>query len=135
MNERLALAGVPKAGKTTTANNYAEVPIYHTDDLIVDHEWSAASEKIATWFDRPGPWVIEGVAIPRALRKWIATHKDGKPVDRIIWLGVPRLALTRGQQTMAKGCQKVMQEITPELLRRGVCFGTDPCETRKPPIG
>ena len=40
------------------------------DDLIDTHEWSAASAEVARWLDDEGPWIIEGVAMSRALRKW-----------------------------------------------------------------
>ena len=119
---RLAIAGVPKAGKTTAAKAMAGA-VYHTDD-VKDREWSEASAEVATWLDRPGPWVVEGVAVPRALRKWMAAHPEGKPADRVKWMGTPRVELTRGQDAMAKGCQKVMREIVPELERRGVVVET-----------
>lgn len=116
---RLAIAGVPKGGKTTRAAKETG-PVYHTDDLIGDREWSEASAEAMTWFDRPGPWVIEGVAVPRALRKWLAAHAGGKPADLVLWMGTPRQDLTKGQAAMAKGCQTVMREIIPLLERCGV---------------
>ena len=64
--------------------------------------------------------MVEGVAVPRAIRKWLARNPEGKPVDRVVWLGSPRLELSKGQTTMAKGCNTVWQQILPELRARGV---------------
>jgi hypothetical protein len=50
----------------------------HTDDLIA-LGWSEASAAVIPWISRPGPWIIEGVAVPRALRKWFAANPTGKP--------------------------------------------------------
>jgi hypothetical protein len=98
--------------------------VLHTDDLIGKLDWSSASAQVATWFDAPGSWIIEGVAIPRALRKWLATHPscapNRTPCDEIRWLGTPRVPLTSGQAAMAKACETVWDEVRPELERRGV---------------
>ena len=61
----------------------------HTDD--VKHlEWSAASLEVATWFDAPGPWIVEGAAAVRALRKWLATNPFITPADAIYWMPAAR---------------------------------------------
>ena len=126
---RIAIAGVPKAGKTPLShelqggNGYACPPgghCLHTDDLIRDHEWSGASAEAATWFDEPGQLIVEGVAVPRALRKWLIAHAEGKPCDRVIWLGRPLIELSPGRLTMAKGCRTVWLEVLPGLVARGV---------------
>ena len=116
---RLAIAGVPKSGKTTRTKGM-DGPVYHADDAIEGRAWSEASEEVSRWFDRPGPWTVEGVAVPRALRKWLAANPNGKPVDKVVWCGTPYVALSKGQAAMGKGCQTVMREIIPELERRGV---------------
>jgi adenylate kinase family enzyme len=124
---RLLIAGVPRSGKTTLSKTIVRtLPCSlivmgprSTDDMIA-LGWSAASERVAQWLDAAGPWIIEGVAIPRALRKWLATHHYGTPADEIRWLGTPRVPLTPGQLTMAKACETVWNEVRPELERRGV---------------
>ncbi len=100
--------------------------IYHTDALIVTHDWSAASQKVSELFDAPGPWIIEGVAVGRALRKWLARNPEGKPCDVIYYLREPRVELTRGQITMGKGSDTVWREIQAALLARGVEFAASP---------
>ncbi len=124
MNERIIIAGVPRSGKTTFALTLAArtlVPAKHTDDLIGQFDWSEASAHAATWFDAPGPWIVEGVAAGRALRKWLVLH-DGLPCDRIFWFETPHVQLTTGQGAMAKGCVSVWGEILPDLRRRGVAI-------------
>ena len=120
---RICILGVPKAGKTTLASNLARdqrAPVRHTDSLIDTHSWSDASTEAATWLDEERPWIVEGVAVGRALRKWLAAHPTGKPCDFAIWMGEPRMKLSPGQETMARGCETVWREIAPELRRRGV---------------
>lgn len=116
---RIIIAGGPRSGKTTLAATYPGL-VLHTDSLIWELDWSAASAEAAAWFDVPRPWVIEGVAAVRALRKWLAAHASGQPADLVLWLGTPRMALTRGQEMMAKGCETVWAEVLPLLRARGV---------------
>jgi hypothetical protein len=55
----------------------------------------------------------------RALRKWLAANPD-KPLDiDIVWLTKPQTSLVPGQISMAKGVMTVLNEIRPELVRRG----------------
>ena len=82
--------------------------------------WSAASEHVATeWMAKPGPWIIEGVAAVRALRKWLAAHPSGKPCDEVVVLDRPRVELSKGQAAMAKGCAKIWAEVMDEVKARG----------------
>lgn len=108
---KIVITGVPDSGKTTLANLLGKllgIPVAHTDETK-EMDWSAASEAVSYWLSRPGPWIIEGVVIPRALRKWITRHggETGQPpeppFDKIIVLREPRAVLTlQGQLTMAK---------------------------------
>lgn len=119
---RVAIAGVPRAGKTTFAKVMAqrtEAPMFSTDDLI-SMSWSAASEEASRWFDLEGPLIVEGMAVPRALRKWLRAHDEGRPVDVLIWLGTPRESGPPGHDAMGKGAFTVLEEIAGTLLERGV---------------
>lgn len=117
---KVAIAGGPRTGKTTFAlETFGASLVRHTDDLIGSHDWSEASLAASQWFNEPGVWCIEGVAVPRALRKWLAAN-PGKPCDRVYWLTKAHTPLSAGQATMAKGCVKVWLEVLPELRLRGV---------------
>lgn len=127
---RIAITGGPRTGKTTLASRIGgdwhgsgldSFEIRGTDDLIGKFDWSDASAEVATWFDAPGPWIIEGVAVSRALRKWMANHPGGPPpVDRVIYLSEPHESLSTGQASMAKGVRKVHDEIEPWLNEHGI---------------
>ena len=120
---RIIIAGGPRTGKTTLATQILQAdgfPVRSTDDLIGKLGWSEASAEVAEWFDDPGPWVIEGVAAARALRKWLGAHPTGSPCDAIVYLSVPKVDRTPGQNAMAKGCDTVWNEVRPSLVARGV---------------
>lgn len=122
MTHRLAIAGGPRTGKTQLARKLAAhlgCALRCTDDLI-PLGWSNDSAVAATWFDDPNGFVIEGVAVVRALRKWLASHAEGKPCDRVVWLDIPKVQLTREQLVMAKGCETIWRGVRPLLLERGV---------------
>lgn len=128
---RVLVAGGPRTGKTTLADELlaqmrafgleggAPLDVQHTDDLIGKLDWSAASLEVSTWIDKPGPWIIEGVAVPRALRKWLE-RSGGKPADVVYWSSTAKVPTTKAQEAMAKGCATVWEPVREELLRRGV---------------
>lgn len=120
--DRLVIAGGPQAGKTTLADSiFRDWLTIHRSDDLKGYMWSEASLVASTWLDEPGPWICEGVAMPRALRKWLARNPgDSKPADKILWLGEPVAPRSRGQHAMALGCDTVFRKILPELEQRGV---------------
>ena len=122
---RTVIVGGPGTGKSSLAESLSPAAL-HTDDLI-DLGWSEASAAAAVWFDAPGPWVVEGVATARALRKWLKAHPEGKPCDRIVFLLTPIAEHTKGQRSMAKGVRTVWNEIADEIADRGVAveFGNE----------
>lgn len=119
----IVIAGAPRTGKTTLGKDLASksgAPLYHTDDLI-ELGWSEASEKVARhWLNLPGPWIIEGVAAVRGLRKFLRWYPGEQPCDRVIWKMHAWVPLTVGQARMARGCAKVFREIREDLGRVGV---------------
>jgi hypothetical protein len=115
MGQRVAITGWPKTGKTTLAQSLGGGR--STDDTIeMGLGWSEGSAEVSTWFDKPGPWIIEGVAIPRALRKWHERHPgENPPIDKLIILGTTHEQLNPGQTSMGKGIDKVLADIMPWL--------------------
>lgn len=115
---RIVICGGPRTGKTTLARELEVITARdprHTDDLV-HLGWSEASQAAALWLDEPGPWIIEGVAMSRALRKWRDAHPgEPPPVDKVIRLTTPHVELTKGQAAMAKGEETVWQEIAEWL--------------------
>lgn len=94
--------------------------IRHTDS-VMHLGWSEASAAAALWFDEPGPWIIEGVTVSRALRKWRDQHPgEPAPVDRVIYLDGPHEPLSSGQLAMAKGVRTVHDEIEGWLRDHGI---------------
>lgn len=119
MDARIVIIGGPKTGKTTISRQFPCL-VRHTDDLIATHGWSEASQEIVSWLLTPGPWVIEGVAAVRALRKYLAQHPGSKPCAEILYLTRPHQALNKGQTSMHKSCATVFKEIEPQLKDLGV---------------
>jgi hypothetical protein len=116
---RIAVTGPPKTGKTVLSLLLTDAP-RSTDDAI-SGDWSRDSETVSRWLDDPDPdMVLEGVTVPRALRKWLARNPTGRPVDEVRYLDRPYESLDGQQQVMGKGIRTVMREIAPELRRRGV---------------
>jgi hypothetical protein len=76
-------------------------------------DWSACSQWVADkWLTLPGPWVIEGVAVPRALRKWHAAHPDAPPpCERLLVMVECHEALTPRQAKMSQDLHGVLDEL------------------------
>lgn len=118
--DRLVIAGGPRSGKSVLTQKLGTGRLVHGSDALIGLGWSEASLAASKWFDTEGPWICEGVAMPRAMRKWLARNPAGKPADLVVWIGVPVVARVDGQETMARGCETVWREIRGELFMRGV---------------
>lgn len=122
MPRRIIIIGGPHVGKTTLSERLSvEFGIsntHHSDD--VKHlGWSESSEFASNWFNESGDFIIEGVQMARALRKWLKAN-PGVPLDAdIVTLSKPFDTLIRGQESMSKGVQTVFREIEGDLARRG----------------
>lgn len=129
---RIGIVGGPRTGKSTLARQLAAGgPILCTDPrgLVKDVEsgveyvpnthadWSAASLYVAEVFlSRPGPWILDGVGLARALRKWRGLFPgQPPPLERLVYLTVPVRELTEGQRRMTLGVKTVLAEIRPWL--------------------
>jgi len=114
------IVGGPCAGKSTLADSLASGhKVYGTDELMT-LDWSESSLLAAQWLNEPAPWVCEGVAMGRALRKWLAANPVGFPADLIVYLKEPAKGLSGGQIAMHKACWTIWLQIKDELMSRGV---------------
>lgn len=123
---RILVTGVPHGGKTTFATQLGKVldiPVYHTD-AVIDLGWSESSAEVATWLDRPDPWVIEGVTVPRAIRKWLAASHEPEPfnrIDRFILFRHAKKPLTKtGQWQMAERVINLAEEYRQQFGDRWI---------------
>lgn len=122
---RIAIAGIPRSGKSTLAGKLSAqwgLHVRHTDDLIATHDWSAASEVVVRWFHEPGGWIVEGVTVSRALRKWHSYYPGSPPpVDLCYFLAFPAVTeLTQEQSALALGVQTIHAEILDWLRQTHV---------------
>jgi hypothetical protein len=120
---RVVVAGGPQVGKSTLSERLALQTGFRsrsTDELIDKLGWSEVSAEVAKWLTEPGPWIVEGTASVRAIRKWLVAHETGKPCDMALVLWTPKAKRSPGQVAMAKGVLTVWKQILPQLLERGV---------------
>lgn len=126
MTDRIIITGWPRSGKSYAAAELGRsmgIEPKSTDSLIHELSWTEVSSQVAEWFDLPGPWIIEGVAVMRALRKWHWHYGPDvpPPFDQLFILPRPDLAgLRPGQISMGKGIDTVFEELEQWLgsLRR-----------------
>lgn len=121
----VCITGGPRTGKTHLAEAMAltsGTTLLRTDDLIA-LGWSQASQAVAArMLTTTGDLIVEGVAVPRALRKAL-DQTDGRPCDRLIVLRSVRPeagARSPGQVAMDKGLWRVLRDVWTELVARGV---------------
>jgi dephospho-CoA kinase len=113
---KIVITGYPNSGKSTLANILVlatgSFNLLQTDKLLETHDWSDLSAAVSEWFDKPGNWIIEGVAAPRAIRKWRAKHPNAKPpFDMFIYMRRGFETYRPGQRAMANGMDTVMLEL------------------------
>jgi hypothetical protein len=136
---RTIIIGGPRCGKSTLARTYRAqgIPTYCGDprSLVKEPEdgvtylpeglvWRKDHDEgsqyvIDHWFPMPGPWLLEGQNMARALRKWVRQGGDcyrgaiAMPCDRIIVLREPRpeCTLLPGQESMGKAVATVWSQV------------------------
>jgi len=129
---RTIIIGGPMSGKSTYASKLG-VPHYCTDPKSLSREvlpnatylpeglgWSEGSEFIEReWFTNPGPWVIEGVAVVRALRKFIKNNPglspSDQPCEEIIFMHGGKTT-SQGQDSMIKSINTIWDEISGNFV-------------------
>jgi dephospho-CoA kinase len=136
--KRIAVVGGPRTGKTTLAGKLARdtgLPLIASDDFK-DLGWSEASQHVADLLAKNEPAIVEGVAVPRAIRKALAANPEQAPIDKLIVVEPTRRwhekhsPQSDGQRAMGKGVHTVLEEILPELRALGVAieWRSDPGE-------
>ena len=114
----LVITGHPRCGKSTLATELGRrlaVEVLRTDDLA-ELGWGADSDKAAEWMgDLSRPWIIEGCAAVRSLRKVIKAGGHERPV--VIYLDQALIPLTPGQKSLARGIQTIWETLTPAVDR------------------
>lgn len=122
-SSRILIAGRPRTGKTTLALEIGKTfghRIRHADDINKTHSWSEQSLEVAAWMEeRTQPWVIEGVTVVRAIRKWLDRTSE-KPADIVYWGSTPYVPLDPGQQKLGQGCLTIWGQVYERLLACGV---------------
>jgi hypothetical protein len=122
MSRRIIIIGGPRVGKSTLSRKLRDdlgISNLRGSDDIKHLGWSDSSAEASKWFDEQGDWIVEGVQMARALRKWLLTNPNA-PLDvDIVTLDTPFVELSPGQQSMTTGVQTVLRDIQPELDRRG----------------
>lgn len=121
---RIAITGYPNSGKSTLAkliSYLTELDVQATDSLLDTHDWSELSAEVATWFTQSNNWIIEGVAVPRALRKWRKANRASfAPVDVMVFIQRGHNGYRSGQRAMANGLDTVMVELWEWLRQSNV---------------
>lgn len=93
---RILIIGGPRTGKTMLANRLGiqlGMLARHTDDVAATG-WSEASQAASEWIDPDVSWIIEGVAMGRAMRKWLAANPGRPLAAKVILLGKAHETLT-----------------------------------------
>lgn len=107
--QRIGITGSPRAGKSTLSRRVKDRPVIHADGFK-ELGWSEASAACRDTVNViKGPLVVEGVAVPRAVRK-------GMLVDVVIVLDEPLVELSPGQKAMARGVTSVLKELTVPVI-------------------
>lgn len=105
---RVAITGAPRVGKTWLASSYGlDREVIHTDTWQ-GVEWAKQPELIVAACSPLRRFLLEGVQVPRALRK-------GLVVDALIWLDTPAAEQTREQKSMGKAIATVLNGIRSQL--------------------
>ncbi len=107
--KRIAIAGAPRCGKTTLALTVKDRAVLSTDSYM-NVAWEQVPEMVNDAVSRLPSFVLEGVMVGRCLRK-------GLKVDAVIYLDRPHVPLTKGQETMRKGCRKIYNDWLATLER------------------
>lgn len=146
-SERVIIVGGPRRGKSTLAQQLVlgwpqcphrcgdplskvKDPLpgveYLPEGIPISGDDGAAQWVADNWFGERGPWVCEGWAMARALRRWISdpllldghrvSKRTGAPADRVIVLTGPAwVEASKGQESMHKAVMTVWHTIASQV--------------------
>lgn len=121
-NIKIIIVGFPKTGKITLAKRLGQKynAVVKSTDSLLDRSWEEISEEAANWINEPAPWVIEGNATARGLRKWLKLN-PGKRLDGVLIVLLTHTSslYTPKQLALAKAIRTVWEQIRMELVDRG----------------
>jgi len=114
-HRRIMVFGGPKTGKSTLAKQLARemgAQVMRTEMLLgLGYTWAELAERTQEWLNFRSPWVIEGLVVPRVIRRWLRENPGKLPCDEIWCLGDSAyVPITKGQQTAANGVMSVWDE-------------------------
>lgn len=101
------------------------VPLLATDAFI-PLGWSEASAHVAGMLTDGVSRVVEGVAVPRVLRKMLAAAPTIRPCARLVIVTKALRPQTDDQIAQGKGHDKILAGILPALIALGVEIVRDP---------
>lgn len=101
-HDRVGVTGGPKVGKTTICMGVDDRVVVNTD-ATKDMPWEDQPHEIIRMLKGLDRYLIEGVQVPRALRK-------GLELDALLVLSKPHEERTPRQEGMAKGVETVLAD-------------------------
>ena len=117
--DRIVIVGMPASGKMPLARELSALyglPILHTDE-IEGADWSETSEVASEGFDGDSGFIACGMAIPRALRKWIRRNEHAaRPYSIAIGMWEPRGELTDAQLRMGRAAEDVWRQVQAHFV-------------------
>ncbi len=129
MTVRIAICGGPRTGKTTLGERLAEkyaAPLISTDEYM-HVPWERVPDDILPELIPSAPWILEGVQAARVIRRAIRERQE-LGLTAVYFLQTPVRPLDGPQRAMARGIDKVFQEVFPHLVRAGITVFRYPAE-------
>jgi hypothetical protein len=119
---RITICGGPRVGKTTLGRVLAEehrITLVSTDDFM-SQPWAMIPDLVIERIRDERAWVLEGTQTARVLRRWLNDQGANPNLTSVYWLSKPLVELSDRQESMAKGVEKVFNDVRPKLHKLDV---------------